>query len=62
MNANKIMTVKMTPIDIDNLAKLKKYYQEERHINLTDSGLTKMVLADYLMMLEKVELKRKVEK
>lgn len=56
------MTVKMTPMDIDNLDKLKQYYQEERHINLTDSGLTKMVLADYLMMLEKVKLKMKVEK
>lgn len=59
MNNNKIMTVKMTPVDIDNLAKLKEYYLKERHLNLTDSGLTKMVLADYLMLLEKIEIKEK---
>lgn len=49
----------MTPIDIENLAKLKEYYLKERHISLTDSGLTKMVLADYLMLLEKIEIKEK---
>ena len=55
----KVMTVKMKQIDIDNLEKLHDYYLKERHIDLKDSSLVKMMMADYLMLIEKVELNKK---
>lgn len=55
----KVMTVKMKQIDIDNLGKLHDYYLKERHIDLKDSSLVKMMMADYLMLIEKIELKQK---
>ena len=45
-NTRPTLTAKMNPIDWDNLEIVRNYYMENRGLNLKDSSIMKMLLAD----------------